>query len=143
MRRTLAVLGFGSVLGQDCGSFAYPKGIRFNFADSVETVNNLGGIAGGSNLICSQNANSGGPDAACGFGCGCTNADAVAPPGTPQELRFRNVGQASFPASLTAPSLARGPHSLVCCGNGKLYPHRSTLIAENTQHRIGGLPSSH
>eukprot|EP00967_Tisochrysis_lutea_P155737 scaffold312333_cov24-Tisochrysis_lutea.AAC.2 len=101
----LPALVGAAVLGQLCPAGSLPKGVAFDFEGSTETVNNLGGIAGGSDLICSQTPGVGGPSTACGEGCGCTNPEVVAPPGTPQELRFSNVGQvrqASATASVGA-----------------------------------------
>jgi hypothetical protein len=96
-------------LGQ-CPVNQFPKGVAFDFENSIETVNNLGGIPGGPDLVCQQDPGTGGPLTACGAGCACTDAsaDAVAPPGTPQELRFSFAGAVSLPG-VPLPSLA--PHA--------------------------------
>jgi len=87
------------VLGQ-CPPNQFPRGVAFDFVNAVETVNNLGGIPGGPGLDCLQNPNQGGPLTSCGAGCACTPASAasVAPPGTPQELRFAHAGAVSCAA---------------------------------------------
>jgi len=67
-------------------------GVKIDFADAVETVNNLGGYAGGSSLDCSNPGGEGGRNCDCGCGCGCTNGGDVAGPCTPEELRYSQAG---------------------------------------------------
>lgn len=82
----------------------YVRGLLLHFDKSYDVYNNLGGFAGGEQLgggggvACTSVNGDNIPygeyppgGCPCGCGCSCTNAEQVAPPGTRQELRYRDV----------------------------------------------------
>ena len=85
----------------ECPSGSVPRGLLLDFSHDDEVVNNLGGYPGGRDIGGGVNCDPrarfdlpmyDGEICPCGCGCRCDNEDEVAPPGTPEELRYSRVG---------------------------------------------------
>lgn len=65
------------------------RGATRNTLTPLQGNNNLGNVSGGHSISCTKNKSM---SCECGCGCRCDNGDAVAPPGTLAELRYKGVG---------------------------------------------------